>query len=230
MNSITDEIRDALFAVQDEDYRAFHAKLVPGIDENRIIGVRTPELRKLAKRFAKDERVWEFLAQLPHEYYEERNLHGFIISELKGYDDTLREIDRFLPVVDNWATCDLLSPKAFKQKKNRERLLVDIRRWMESKEPYTIRFGIEMLMSHYLDDDFRPEYLEWVADVTNEHYYVRMMVAWYFATALAKQFDEAVAYIEKRRLPEWTHRKAIQKAIESFRVTPANKEYLRLYR
>lgn len=230
MNSITDEIRDALFAVQDEDYRAFHAKLVPGIDENRIIGVRTPELRKLAKSFAKDERVGEFLAQLPHEYYEERNLHGFIISELKDYDDTLREIDRFLPVVDNWATCDLLSPKAFKQKKNRERLLVDIRRWMESKEPYTIRFGIEMLMSHYLDDDFRREYLEWVADVTNEHYYVRMMVAWYFATALAKQFDEAVAYIEKRRLPEWTHRKAIQKAIESFRVTPANKEYLRLYR
>ncbi|MBR6077832.1 MAG: DNA alkylation repair protein [Paludibacteraceae bacterium] len=230
MSDIETEIRAALMALQDVEYRAFHAKLVPGKSEDVIIGVRTPALRKLAKQYSKDDRIGEFLAVLPHKYYEETNMHGFIISELKDYGETVREIDRFLPFVDNWATCDLLSPKAFKQKKNRTALLADIRRWMASSEPYTVRFGIEILMSHYLDDDFSEEYLEWVARIDSDHYYVRMMVAWYFATALAKQYSATVPYIEKRQLPEWTHRKTIQKAIESFRVTPANKAYLRLYR
>jgi 3-methyladenine DNA glycosylase AlkD len=158
------------------------------------------------------------------------NLHGFIISELKDYDECLEEIERFLPYVNNWATCDLLSPKAFKQKKNRIRLIEDIKRWMASDEPFTIRFGIEMLMSFYLDEDFKPEYLKWVSRIRNEHYYVKMMVAWYFATALAKQWESTLPYIVESTLEKWTHNKSIQKAVESYRITPEQKEQLKLYR
>ena len=206
-------IQQQLFELQDLKYRDFHAKLVPGMDVNDIIGVRTPELRKLAKQLAKDERVGDFLAVLPHRYLDEMNLHGFIISELKDYDECLEEIERFLPYVNNWATCDLLSPKAFKQKKNRVRLI-----------------GIEMLMSFYLDEDFKPEYLKWVADIHHEHYYVKMMVAWYFATALAKQWDATLPYIAEPILEKWTHNKAIQKAVESYRIKPEQKEQLKSYR
>lgn len=227
MNSI---VQQQLFSLQDLKYRDFHAKLVPGMDIASIIGVRTPELRKLAKQLAKHERVGEFLAVLPHQYLDEMNLHGFIISEIKDYDACLKEIERFLPYVDNWATCDLLSPKAFKQKKNRGRLIDDIKRWMASDEPFVKRFGIEMLMSFYLDDDFKPEYLKWVAEIHHEHYYVKMMVAWFFATALAKQWDATLPYITGQIMEKWTHNKSIQKAIESYRITPEQKDLLRKYK
>ena len=223
-------IQQQLFELQDLKYRDFHAKLVPGMDVNAIIGVRTPELRKLAKQLAKDERVGDFLAVLPHQYLDEMNLHGFIISELKDYDECLEEIDRFLPYVNNWATCDLLSPKAFKQRKNRGRLIEDIKRWMASDEPFTIRFGIEMLMSFYLDEDFNPEYLKRISEVRHEHYYVKMMVARYFATALAKQWEATIPYIERNTMEKWTHNKAIQKAVESYRITPEQKELLKSHR
>ena len=223
-------IQQQLFELQDLKYRDFHAKLVPGMNVNDIIGVRTPELRKLAKQLAKDERVGDFLAVLPHKYLDEMNLHGFIISELKDYNECLEEIERFLPYVNNWATCDLLSPKAFKQKKNRVRLIEDIKRWMASDEPFIIRFGIEMLMSFYLDEDFKPEYLKWVSDIRHEHYYVKMMVAWYFATALAKQWEATIPYIERNTMEKWTHNKAIQKAVDSYRITPEQKELLKSYR
>ena len=223
-------IQQQLFELQDLKYRDFHAKLVPGMDVNDIIGVRTPELRKLAKQLAKDERVGDFLAVLPHRYLDEMNLHGFIISELKDYDECLEEIERFLPYVNNWATCDLLSPKAFKQKKNRVRLIEDIKRWMASDEPFIIRFGIEMLMSFYLDEDFKPEYLKWVSEIRHEHYYVKMMVAWYFATALAKQWEATIPYIERNTMEKWTHNKTIQKAVESYRIKPEQKELLKSYR
>ena len=223
-------IQQQLFELQDLKYRDFHAKLVPGMDVNDIIGVRTPELRKLAKQLAKDERVGDFLAVLPHRYLDEMNLHGFIISELKDYNECLEEIERFLPYVNNWATCDLLSPKAFKQKKIRVRLIEDIQRWMASDEPFIIRFGIEMLMSFYLDEDFKPEYLKWVSDIRHEHYYVKMMVAWYFATALAKQWESTLPYIVESTLEKWTHNKAIQKAVDSYRITPEQKELLKSYR
>lgn len=227
MNSI---VQQQLFSLQDLKYRDFHAKLVPGMDIASIIGVRTPELRKLAKQLSKHERVGEFLAVLPHQYLDEMNLHGFIISEIKDYDACLKEIERFLPYVDNWATCDLLSPKAFKQKKNRGRLIDDIKRWMASDEPFVKRFGIEMLMSFYLDDDFKPEYLKWVAEIHHEHYYVKMMVAWFFATALAKQWDATLPYITGQTMEKWTHNKSIQKAIESYRITSEQKDLLRKYK
>lgn len=223
-------IQQQLFELQDLKYRDFHAKLVPGMNVNDIIGVRTPELRKFAKQLAKDERVGDFLAVLPHRYLDEMNLHGFIISELKDYNECLEEIERFLPYVNNWATCDLLSPKAFKQKKNRIRLIEDIKRWMASDEPFIIRFGIEMLMSFYLDEDFKPEYLKWVSDIRHEHYYVKMMVAWYFATALAKQWESTLPYIVESTLEKWTHNKAIQKSVDSYRITPEQKELLKSYR
>ncbi|MBR5984220.1 MAG: DNA alkylation repair protein [Bacteroidales bacterium] len=218
-------MRESLFANQDLGYRDFHSKLMPTIDKERIIGVRTPQLRKLAKEFAKDAEIDDFLSNFPHQYYDENNMHGFIISEIKDYDQSIAEIDRLLPYVDNWATCDLLSPKSFK--KNHDKLLKDIRRWMKSDKTYTIRFGIEMLMTHFLDEDFRPEYLEWVANIRNDEYYVKMMVAWYFATALAKQYDATLPIIDQKRLEKWTHNKSIQKAIESYRITDEQKKYLK---
>ncbi|MBQ4476765.1 MAG: DNA alkylation repair protein [Bacteroidales bacterium] len=198
---------------------------MPGINIERIIGIRTPQLRKLAKDFAKDAEIDDFLSSLPHKYYDENNLHGFIIAEMKDYDRTIAEIDRLLPYIDNWATCDLIRPKLFS--KNHDKLIKDIRRWMKSSKTYTIRFGIEMLMTHFLDDDFRSEYLEWVASITNDECYVKMMVAWYFATALAKQYDATLPIIEQKRLASWTHNKTIQKAIESYRITDEQKEYLK---
>lgn len=222
-----EEIRKRLFALQDLKYRDFNVSLIPGINPEFSIGVRTPQMRKLAKELAKHEQIGEFIHELPHQYFEETNLHGFLICEIKDYEECVRELDRFLPYVDNWATCDLLSPKAFKASKNHERLLTDIQRWMASPEPYTIRFGIEILMTYFLNEEFKPEYLEWVAAKTQDHYYIKMMVAWYFATALAKQWEATIPVIEKRILPKWTHNKAIQKAIESYRITPEQKDYLR---
>lgn len=220
-------VQQRLRALQDIDYRAFHCILMPGVSPEKVLGVRTPQLRKLAKELSAHDGVRDFLAVLPHDYYDEMNLHGFIISEIKDYDLCLAEVERFLPFIDNWSTCDLVSPKAFALSKNRGRLIGDIARWMQSSEPFTVRFGMEMLMRYYLDDDFLPQYLAMVAAVNNSHYYVRMMQAWYFATALAKQWDAAMPYIAGRRLERWTHNKAIQKAIESYRITPSQKEQLR---
>lgn len=222
---INDEIRTRLFELRDEGYREFQAKLMPGVDIERIIGVRTPLLRKLAKEYAKRGDIGDFLEVLPHEYYDEMNLHGFIISELRDYHEAVLRVDAFLPFVDNWATCDLLSPKVFK--KHRSELRSEIDRWIASDMVYTIRFGLEMAMSHFLDEDFAPEYLDAAAGIQSGEYYVNMMIAWYFATALAKQWDAVIGYIEGRRLPVWVHNKTIQKAIESYRITDEQKEYLR---
>ena len=219
-------IQERLFSLQDLKYRDFHAKLVPGIDKDRIIGVRVPSLRKLAKEIPFEE-AQAFMGDLPHKYIEENNLHGFLISNMKDFDAVIRELETFLPYVDNWATCDLISPKIFK--KNLHELLPYIDKWLNSQETYTIRFGIEMLMSFYLDDAFKPDYPAKVSKIHSEEYYVRMMVAWYFATALAKQYEATVGYIEEHRLEDWTHRKTIQKAVESRRLTAEQKEYLRSF-
>lgn len=218
-------IQERLFALQDLKYREFHLGLVPTVDEDYMIGVRVPQVRKLAKEIAKEEGCQEFLRQLPHRYYEENNLHAFIIEAIKDYDTCLEEVNRFLPYVDNWATCDSMNPKVFK--KHKKELLPQIDTWLASDQTYTIRFGIGMLMGNYLDEDFVPEYLKKVAAVTSEEYYVNMMRAWYFATALAKQYETTVKLLEERQLDIWTHNKTIQKAVESYRITPEQKDYLR---
>ena len=225
MSEIRKEILQRIFTLQDLQYRDFQAKLMPTVDKSTIIGVRTPELKRLAKEFGKREDVGAFLDELPHTYYDENNLHGFLLCEDKDFDRVIARIDAFLPYVNNWATCDLLSPKVFK--KHKAALLPHIRRWLASDKVYTIRFGIETLMSHYLDADFAPEYLDWVAAVESEEYYVNMMIAWYFATALAKQYDAALPILLEQRLAPWTHNKTIQKAIESYRITDEQKAYLR---
>lgn len=211
--------------MRDLGYRDFHAKLVPNIDKEKIIGVRTPALRKFAREFAKSPLAAEFLAALPHEYYEENNLHGFIIARIRDFDECAGEISRFLPYVDNWATCDSLSPRVFAE--NRARLLPLIDEWLRSRDTYAVRFGIEMLMNHFLDEDFKPEYLAKVATVKSGEYYINMAAAWYFATALAKRYEETLPLFEEKRLDAWVHNKAIQKASESFRVTNEHKAYLR---
>ncbi len=217
-----------LFSMQDTAYRDFHATLMPTIEKDTIIGVRTPALRKYAKTFAKSSDADAFLRELPHNYYEENNLHGFILCEMKDVDACLKALEAFLPYIDNWATCDMLRPKVFK--KNPERLLPFARKWLASKETYTVRFAIGMLLSYFLDDEFKPEYLQWVASVSSEEYYVQMMQAWYFATALAKQWDSVIPFIEQKRLSRWVHNKTIQKSVESYRITPEQKEYLRTFR
>ena len=225
---IRNRIREELFSLQDKKYREFQAKLIPTVDPETVIGVRTPQLRKLAKRLYKETDPAEleaFLKELPHKYFDENQLHAFLISEEKDYDRCVAQVNAFLPCIDNWATCDQLSPKVFK--KHRGELLSHIREWISSDSTYTIRFGIGMLMQHYLDDNFEPAYPEMVAQVRSEEYYVNMMIAWYFATALAKQYETAVTYIEEQKLDVWAHNKAIQKARESYRITPAQKEYLK---
>lgn len=219
------KIQTRLFSLQDEGYRQFQAKLMPGVPPERIIGVRTPELRKLAKELNREAGIAAFLAALPHEYYDENNLHGFIISECKDYAKTVAYVDALLPYVDNWATCDLLSTKVFK--KHRKELEGEILRWLASAETYTIRFGLEMVMTHYLDDDFDAKWLDRAAAIRSEEYYVNMMLAWLFATALAKQWEAAIPYLLEHRLDRWVHNKTIQKAVESYRITPEQKTYLR---
>lgn len=222
---ITEEIRNELFAIQDEKYRDFQAKLIPTVEPETVIGVRTPALRDYAKKLLKREDIKEFLDDLPHKYFDENQLHAFILSGMKDYEKCIDEVIRFLPYVDNWATCDQMSTKVFK--KHKQELLTNIREWVGSKETYTIRFGIGMLMEHFLDDDYDLRYPEMVAAVRSEEYYVNMMIAWYFATALAKQYESVLPYIENNRLDVWTHNKAIQKAVESYRITPEQKEYLK---
>ena len=223
------EIQSRLFEMQDLGYKDFHVKLMPGINPDTVIGVRTPALRAFAKEVFKGGDYDEFIGTLPHKYYDEMNLHGFIICEIKDYEKVVCEIDRFLPYVNNWATCDLISPKkAFS--KNTDKLIEDIKRWMASDETYTCRFGMEMLMSYFLDELFKPEYLEWVKEVESEEYYINMMRAWFYATALAKQYEATAPYIEKHLLDDWTHKKSIQKAVESYRITAEQKEYLKSFR
>lgn len=222
---ITEDIRAALFELRDEEYRAFQGKLIPTVRPENFIGVRTPELRKLAKQMSKREGIGVFLADLPHRYFDENQLHAFILSEMKDFGECISAVERFLPCVDNWATCDQMSPKVFK--KHRPELLERVRIWLESGHAYTVRFAIGMLMTHFLDEDFNADYLALVAGIRSEEYYVRMMAAWYFATALAKQYDAALPYIEERRLEPWTHNKAIQKALESYRVSEEHKCRLR---
>ncbi len=218
-------IQKELFALKDISYADFQAKLVPNIPRELFIGVRVPEARKLAKRLAKEPEASEFLKDLPHKYYDENILHALLISEMRDYDACIVAIDEFLPYIDNWAVCDILSPKIFKEHKTS--LLEKIKEWSASDKTFTCRFGLEMLMSYFLDNDFKPDYLEITTSVHSEEYYVRMMIAWFFATALAKQWDASIKYIENHRLDTWTHNKAIQKAKESRRITPKQKEYLK---
>jgi 3-methyladenine DNA glycosylase AlkD len=222
---IKDEIRDELFRLQDKKYRDFQGKLIPTVDPDSVIGVRTPELRAYAKQLVKRDDIDEFLSDLPHKYFDENQLQAFVISLIKDYDTCMERLCEFLPFVDNWATCDQMSPKVFK--KHKSELLDKIREWLDSDATYTVRFAVGMLMEHFLDDDFDISYPETVAAVRSEEYYINMMVAWYFATALAKQYDAVLPFIEGKKLDTWTHNKAIQKSIESNRISPERKEYLR---
>ena len=225
MAVLTDEIRAELFRLRDEPYRSFQGKLIPTVPAECIIGVRTPALRSLAKELVRREDVRDYLDDLPHRYFDENQLHAFILSEMKDYERCMAEVCRFLPYVDNWATCDQLSPKVFRR--HRPELLAHIRKWLASAETYTVRFGIGMLMQHFLDGDFEEAYPAMVAGIRSEEYYVRMMIAWYFATALTKQYDAALPYIEERRLDPWTHNKTIQKSVESYRIPEDRKAYLK---
>ncbi len=217
--------QELLFQLQDKGYRDFQSKLIPTIPVETIIGVRIPAIRKLTKEYGKDPESVEFLKQLPHTYYDENILHALLVAEIKDYEACVKEVERFLPYVDNWAVCDIFSPKVFR--KNKDKLIDKIREWTASEHPYTCRFGMEMLMTHFLDEDFREEYLEIPAAVHSGEYYVNMMIAWFYATALAKQWDAAIGYIEKKCLDPWTHNKTIQKARESYRITRGQKEYLK---
>lgn len=219
------DLQTVLFSMSDEKYRDFQSKLMPTVPKEKIIGVRTPALRKFAKEFSKTSEAKSFLEKLPHEYYEENNLHAFLLELLNDYDECAAKVTGFLPFVDNWATCDSMSPKVFG--KNKQKLSEQIKIWISSKDTYEVRFGIKMLMEHFLDRDFRREYPEVVAEIKSEEYYIRMMQAWYFATALAKQYEAVVPFIEEKRLEQWTHNKAIQKAVESFRISEEQKKYLR---
>ena len=225
MSEVEARIRARLFEMQDLKYRDFTAKLTPTVPPERIIGVRTPELRKYAVELSKTEDAAAFMAALPHLYQEENNLHAFLIERIADYDACVAALDAFLPYVDNWATCDSMSPKCLK--KQLPRLTGEIRRWMASDRVYTVRFGMGMLMRHFLDDAFDPAYLDWVAALRSEEYYINMMIAWFFATALAKQWDATLPFIVNCRLEPWVHNKAIQKAIESYRIPEDRKIWLR---
>ncbi len=216
---------DLLKEHSDAEYAAFQAKLTPGIPVESFIGVRVPEVRKIAKAFIKEPEGRDFLDELPHATYDENMLHGLLISELKDYLECVQKTEEFLPYVDNWAVCDIMSPKIFK--KHKVELLPTIKKWAASSHTYTCRFGLGMLMSHYLDEDFKAEYLEIPASVKSSEYYVNMMIAWFFATALAKQWEATIPYILDHRLDKWTHNKTIQKAVESYRITDEQKTYLR---
>lgn len=219
------DIQQELWKLQDKTYQEFSRKLIPNIAPEKIIGVRTPALRQLAKEVMAAGEAEAFLNALPHEYHEENQLHAFIISAMKDYAQCVEHLNAFLPYVDNWATCDQMLPKLFK--KHRPELMVQIRQWLNAEDTYTVRYAIGMLMVHFLDEDFDRSYLELVVQIRSEEYYINMMIAWYFATALAKQYAAALPYIEERRLAVWTHNKAIQKAIESRRVSSERKAYLR---
>ncbi len=214
-----------LFALRDEAYGDFAAKLTPNLPRERVIGVRTPALRALAKELHGSAEAEAFLTELPHTYFEENNLHGFLLEYIRDFEPCIAAVERFLPYIDNWATCDQTSPKALI--KEPQKLLSHVYAWLADSPPYTIRYGIETLMRHFLDARFSPEYPAAVAALRSDEYYVNMMIAWYFATALAKQYEAVLPFLENRSLDPWTHNKAIRKAIESRRLSDAQKAYLR---
>ena len=220
-----EEIRQNLFEWQDLKYRDMQIKIIPTVSAEAIIGVRTPQLRSYAKQLLKREEISVFLNDLPHRYFDENQLHAFILSGIRDYEICVKEVERFLPYVDNWATCDQMSPTVFK--KHRSELLKRIKTWMASDKTYTIRFGIGMLMEHFLGEDYDPAYPKAVAKIRSDEYYVNMMIAWYFATALAKQYESVLPFVEEKKLDPWTHNKTIQKAVESYRITPEQKVYLK---
>ena len=222
---ITDDIRKELKKLQDKGYQKMQVTIIPTVDADSIIGVRTPALRQLAKELSKREDISSFLSDVPHKYFEENQLHAFILSGMKDAESCIKLVDEFLPFVDNWATCDQMSPKVFK--KHKQLLLEYVDKWIKSDHTYVKRFAIGMLMEHFLDEDFKTSYLTKVSKIRSEEYYVNMMIAWYFATALAKQYEDALPFIEKQKLDKWTHNKSIQKAVESYRITPEQKEYLK---
>lgn len=219
------ELQRSLFELQDLKYRDFQSKLLPKTEKEKIIGVRTPILRKFAKEFAQTKEAQKFLQELPHQYYEENNLHLMLVTQIRDYKKCLKEVTQFLPYIDNWATCDLPLPKCFE--KHKTELIVDVKNWIASNDTYTIRYGIGVLLRLYLDEEFKDEYPKLVSAVISDEYYVNMMIAWYFATALAKQWEAVIGYLKDRKLPEWVHRKTIQKAIESNRITEEQKAELR---
>lgn len=222
---IVEEIRKELLSMQDVKYRDFQSKLIPNVDKDYFIGIKTPELRKYAKELLKRDDVAEFFDDLPHKYFDENQVHAFAVSGMKDFDACMVEVEKFLPYVNNWATCDQFSPKVFK--KHRKELLDYIKVWIKSKETYTVRFAIGMLMEHYLNEDFKEVYPKMVSKVKSDEYYVNMMIAWYFATALAKQYDAVIGYFEEGKLDKWVNNKSIQKACESYRVSDEHKAYLR---
>jgi hypothetical protein len=221
-------VYEQLLKVKDDKYKEFQAKLVPNIDPGTILGVKTPQMRQIAKEMYSSKEKDAFLKDLPHKYYEENLVHFFIISMIKDFDECIREVETFLPYVDCWPVSDQATPRSFK--KNHEKLLPYIKKWIKSKHLYTSRFGIRMLMNEFLGDEFKDEYAKLVASVKSDEYYLKMMVAWYFATALAKNYDETIKYIEERKLDDWVLKKTIQKAVESYRVTDEHKEYLKSFR
>lgn len=220
-----DDIQNRLLALEDKEYKEFTAKLIPNIDPSTIIGVRIPKIRVLAKQIYLKREYEKFLSSLPHKYHEENILHGCLIEQIKDFSKVIEYLSSFLPFVDNWAVCDTCTPKIFK--KNKKELLTIIKSWIKNGDIYTRRYAIRMLMCFYLDDDFDPNHLNIVVSIKSDEYYLKMMVAWYFATALAKQWAYTITVFENRLLEPWTHNKAIQKAVESYRVTNDNKDYLR---
>ncbi len=220
-----EDLYKKLYDLQDLKYRDMQIKIIPTINPESVIGVRTPELKSMAKDILKDGNYKDFLKELPHRYFEENQLQAFILSGIKELKECLEGLEKFLPYVDNWATCDQMSPKIFK--KHKDVLLTHIKEWIKSEKTYTVRFGVGMLMEHFLDDDYDPGYPAMVAEIRSEEYYVNMMIAWYFATALAKQYDSILPFIEEKRLDAWTHNKAIQKSLESRRITEEHKLYLK---
>ena len=228
MSEIIRKIQKELFEMQDLKYRDFHSKLMPTVDKEKVIGVRIPQLRKYASSFLKlssREEINEFMHTLPHQYYEEDNLHAFIIEKIKDYEECINALNVFLPYIDNWATCDMMNPKVLK--KESERLLEQVKVWMKAKETYVVRFAMGCLMNYYLEENFTTECADLVAEVQSEEYYIQMMQAWYFATALAKQYDAVLPYLLEHRLSMWVHNKTIQKAVESYRITTEQKDYLK---
>ena len=221
-------VYERLLSYQDETYKEFQSKLVPNINKETIIGVRTPQIRSIVKEIFGTEEANIFLKTLPHQYYEENLVHIFLVSKIKDYDECVKKIERFLPYIDCWPVCDQATPLVFK--KNHDKLLPYIKKWIKSNKVYTARFGIRMLMNEFLNDDFKEEYLELVSSKKGEDYYLKMMIAWFFATALAKQYNATIKYIENKCLDPWIHKKTIQKAIESYRVSDEHKEYLKTFR
>lgn len=222
-------IKENLFSMQDEKIRSFNAKLIPNLPLEKFIGIRTPVLRKFAKELSKNpDMAEEFMKELPHKYFEENQLHSFLIEQIKDYDECINQIEKFLPYIDNWATCDSFTPKVLK--KYPKELHKKIKEWIKSEHTYTVRYAIGCLLSHYLDEEFSPKDLELVAKVKSEEYYINMMIAWYFSFALIKQYDRTIPYIEERKLGDFVHRKTIQKAVESSRISDERKAYLKLFR